>query len=73
MADVKWRYRVNVSTTVKGVKTYDCTVDIEGLSMEDVVKSSDLLVTMLDERYGLVKQLDKAEALAAELRKVVAE
>ncbi len=45
------RYRINVSTSVKGVKTWDCTVDIEGFTMEEVLAESDYLVAKLDNRY----------------------
>ena len=45
------RYRVNVSTSVKGIKTWDCTVDAEGLTQEEVLKRSDALVKELDARY----------------------
>ncbi len=45
------RYRVNISTSVKGVKTWDCTVDAEGFPMFDVLKDSDLLVSELERRY----------------------
>ena len=45
------RIRINVSTTSKGVKSYDCTVEIEGLSMEAVLAESDRLVAALDKRY----------------------
>ena len=45
------RYRVNLSTSVKGVKTYDCTVDITGGTEEEVLERSDSLVKKLDERY----------------------
>ena len=45
------RYRVAISTSVKGIKTYDCTVDIQGASMEDVLKASDEIVAELDKRY----------------------
>ncbi len=59
--EVTKRYRVNVSTTVKGIKTYDCTVDIsrtqDGIEversnlMEDILWASDQLVAELDRRY----------------------
>ncbi len=49
--EVSKRYRVNISTSVKGVKTYDCTVDIEGGTMEEVLTESDKLVAQLDRRY----------------------
>ena len=45
------RYRINVSTSVKGQHTYDCTVDVEGMSMEEVLGESDRLVSLLDQRY----------------------
>lgn len=45
------RYRINVSTSVKGIKTYDCTTDIEGGTMEEVLAESDRLVASLDKRY----------------------
>lgn len=49
--EVSKRYRVNVSTSVKGIKTYDCTVDITGGTMEEVLTESDALVAELDRRY----------------------
>ena len=49
----QWRYRVNVSTSTKGVHTYDCTVEGSGpdLSVIAVLMKSDALVAKLDERY----------------------
>jgi len=47
------RYRVNVSTSVKGVKTWDCTCDAEGFTMDDVLEESDKLVAELEKRYPL--------------------
>ena len=49
--DVKIRYRINVSTSVKGIKTYDVTVDIEGLPMQEVLARSDELIKEMDARY----------------------
>ena len=49
--EVKVRYRIAVSTSVKGVKTFDCTVDAEGLSMSETIAKSDALVKELDARY----------------------
>ena len=54
--EVSKRYRVNVSTSVKGIKTYDCTVDMEGASMEEVLTESDKLVAELDKRYPPPKE-----------------
>ncbi len=45
------RYRVNVSTSVKGVKTFDCTTDAEGYEMQEVLEKSDALVAELERRY----------------------
>ena len=45
------RYRVNVSTSVKGVKTFDCTVDMLNAPMEEVLTESDKLVVELEKRY----------------------
>jgi len=45
------RYRVNVSTSVKGVKTWDCTVDAEGMPMQYILDESDALVKELEKRY----------------------
>ena len=49
--ETKIRYRIAVSTSVKGVKTFDCTVDAEGLSMSETIAKSDALVKELDARY----------------------
>ena len=50
-AEVSKRYRINVSTSVKGVKTYDCTVEMAGVDMAVVLEQSDRLVAELDRRY----------------------
>ncbi len=50
-----FRYRVNVSTSVKGVKTWDCTVDGLGYEMDDVLNHSDALVEELEKRYPAPK------------------
>ncbi len=49
--EVSKRYRINVSTSVKGIKTWDCTVDITGGTMEEVLIESDKLVAEMDKRY----------------------
>ena len=49
--EVVKRYRVAISTSVKGVKIYDCTVDIQGSDMQEVLRASDELVAELDTRY----------------------
>ena len=45
------RYRINISTSVKGVKTFDCTVEMLNASMEQVLTESEKLVEALDKRY----------------------
>ncbi len=53
------RYRVNISTSVKGVKTWDCTVDGEEYKMMDVLAASDMLVAELEKRYPISEVLTK--------------
>ena len=47
------RYRINISTTSKGLKSFDCTVEIYGdeVTMEEVLAESDRLVAELDRKY----------------------
>ena len=45
------RRRVNVSTSVKGIKTFDCTVEVTEGTEEEVLAASDSLVAKLDKRY----------------------
>ena len=45
------RYRVNVSTSVKGIKTWDATVDGDNYTMEEVLAESDTFVAELTRRY----------------------
>ena len=66
MESPRVRYRVSVSTSVKGVKTYDCTVDADGLDQADVLNASDVLVSELEKRYGLHSQLEQLNAPASE-------
>ena len=47
------RYRVQVSTSVKGVKTWECTVDGQNFTMEEVLAESDKLVSELSRRYPI--------------------
>jgi len=51
MIEKSLRYRVNVSTSVKGIKTWECTVDGEGYEMDEVLAKSDELVAKLEQRY----------------------
>jgi len=45
------RIRINVSTTSKGVKSYDCTIEMAGATVEQALAESDRLVAELDKRY----------------------
>lgn len=45
------RYRVNVSQTSTGKKSWDCTVDGEGFNKERILAESDILVAELEKRY----------------------
>ena len=62
--EVTRRYRVNVSTTAKGQKTFDCTVELTGSDMalthdearKQALAESDALVAELDKRYPAPKE-----------------
>ena len=45
------RYRIQISTSVKGIKTYEAVVDMTGFTREEVLTESDNLVKDLDSRY----------------------
>ena len=47
------RHRVNVSMTSKGIKSFECTVDITNGTEDEVLKASDSLVAQLDKRYPI--------------------
>ena len=51
--ETSMRYRVNISTSVKGVKTWDCTVDGQNFTQEDILEESDKLVKALEKRYPI--------------------
>ena len=53
MAEVNYkkRVRLNVSTSVKGVKTYDVTLEMLDTDDEIVLANHDKLVAALDKRY----------------------
>ncbi len=65
------RYRVNIATSVKGVKTWDCTVDGEykiddpnnslhqDYEMHDILERSDALVKELEMRYPIMEVITK--------------
>jgi len=47
----KKRVRIEVSTSVKGIKTYSCTIEMIDTPAEEVLTESDELVVLLDNRY----------------------
>ena len=47
------RRRINVATSVKGVRTWECTVDGEGFTLEEILAESDKLVAELERRYPI--------------------
>ena len=47
----KFRHRINVSISTKGVKTWDSTVEGTGFTQEEVLAESDRLVKALQTRY----------------------
>ena len=49
------RRRINVSISVKGIKTWECTTDGTGYSMEELLEKSDALVAELEARYPVVE------------------
>ena len=51
MSSTEVRRRVKVTVSTKGVETWDCTVEVLGGSIADVLKESDLLVDELERRY----------------------
>ena len=55
------RYRVNVSQTSTGKKSWDCTVDGEGYSEAEVLERSDALVKQLEARYPAELPVEKAK------------
>lgn len=49
--DKSIRYRVNISQTSTGKKGFDCTVEIDGGTEEEILEKSDSLVKKLELRY----------------------
>ena len=48
---VSKRYRVNISRGMTGKYSWECTVDMEGADMTEVLAASDALRAELDIRY----------------------
>jgi hypothetical protein len=45
------RYRTNVSRSVKGVYTFDCTVEGTGIEMSELLEKLDELINSMRFRY----------------------
>ena len=48
------RRRINVSTSVKGVHTFEVTIETSGYSEAETLAMSDSIVVQLDKRYPAV-------------------
>jgi hypothetical protein len=53
MVEKTLRYRVQVSVSVKNVKTWECTTDGTGYEMDEILAKSDELVKKLESRYPI--------------------
>lgn len=49
----KKRIRIEIATSVKGVKTFSCTVEMLDATQEEVLAESDKVVAELARRYPL--------------------
>ena len=45
------RIRINTSTSVKGIITFDCTVEGIGWTQEEILTQHDMLMSQLKNRY----------------------
>jgi hypothetical protein len=57
--EVSYRRRINISTSVKGIKTFDCTVESESANLETLLDESDKLVKALEVRYPIQEVITK--------------
>ena len=53
----KKRLRIEVATSVKGVKTFSCTCEMLDVSMDEVLAESDRMVAELQKRYPIEEGL----------------
>jgi hypothetical protein len=58
---ISYRRRINVSVSVKGVKTFDCTCESDGGNLMDLLIESDKMVKALSERYPIIPKETKKE------------
>lgn len=59
MNEITFRRRVNVSQSVKGILSFDVTVESENAPMEQVLYESDKLVAELKTRYPVTPEKEK--------------
>jgi len=52
-AEVRFRYRVNASSTTKGAVTFDCTVEGYGHTQEEVLAEHDKFFAAVKARHPL--------------------
>ena len=55
--DKSIRRRINISTSVKGVKTFEATVEITNGSLPEILSASDALVLELEKRYPIITEV----------------
>ena len=56
---LNFRRRVNVSQSVKGVITFECTVESDDASQAEVLRESDNMVWELKRRYPVTGDEEK--------------
>ncbi len=56
MAEKRVRYRANVSMTSTGKMGFDCTVESDGMTMQEVLAESDKFVAELKKRYQPIER-----------------
>jgi len=50
------RVRIEVATSVKGIKTFSCTIEMMNTDQSEVLDESDKLVRELESRYPIIKE-----------------
>jgi hypothetical protein len=49
------RRRINIARSVRGIRTWDCTVDSDQMTLDQLVAASDQMVALLEVRYPLME------------------
>ena len=52
------RIRINTSTSVKGIITFDCTIEGIGWTQEEILTQHDMLMSQLKSRYPAQGELN---------------